>query len=292
MSARIAFLGLGAMGSRMAARLIAAGFDVIVWNRSPAASEALRSLGAKVALTPAEAAQDAAFAITMVRDDQASETVWCDPHTGALSTLPKDALAIESSTLSVDWVRRLGERMQAGGHALLEAPVSGSRPAAQAGQLVFLLGGAAPDIARADPLLKVMGSAAHAVGPLGAGALAKLATNAMLGIQVAAYAELIGMLQRQGVNAPQVLQAMASTSAWAPVAGYLTGAMLRGEHQPQFPVGLIAKDFGYALDAAGQPEAAPMLRAAHEVFKNGVVQGLGAENMTAVVKLLVCTTSV
>ena len=285
MNARVAFLGLGAMGSRMAARLINAGYAVTVWNRSPAACEPLRQMGAQVALTPAEAATDAAFVISMVRDNSASEAVWCDPQSGALQGMSKDALAIECSTLALDWVRSLGERMRASGHALLEAPVSGSRPAAEAGQLVFLLGGDARDVSCAEAMLKTMGTAAHHVGPLGSGALAKLATNAMLGIQAAAYAELIGLLSRNGADVPQILQAMSGTSAWAPVAGYLTGSMLRADHRPQFPIELIAKDFGYAIEAAGKEGGAPMLSAALEVFRQGIKQGLGAENMTSVSKL-------
>lgn len=284
MSTRVAFLGLGAMGSRMAARLIQAGHAVTVWNRTPAACEALGRMGAGIAASPAEAVVGADFAISMLRDDQASAAVWCDPQTGALRALPQGALAIESSTLSPDWVRRLGEHLHASGHALLEAPVSGSRPAAEAGQLVFLLGGEAQDIARAEALLAAMGSSMHAVGPLGAGALAKLATNAMLGIQVAAYAELIALLRHQEADVEKILQAIAGTSVWAPVAGYLTGAMLRADHRPQFPVELIAKDFVYALAAAGDATQAPMLAAALEVFRQGIQQGLGAENMTAVVE--------
>ncbi|XEI33905.1 NAD(P)-dependent oxidoreductase [Aeromonas veronii] len=285
MIARVAFLGLGAMGSRMAARLIQAGHDVTVWNRTPAACEALAQIGARIAASPAEAVVGVDFAISMVRDDQASAAVWCDPQTGALRTLPQGALAIESSTLSPDWVRRLGEHLHASGHALLEAPVSGSRPAAEAGQLVFLLGGEAQDIARAEMLLAAMGSSMHAVGPLGAGALAKLATNALLGIQVVAYAELIALLRHQRVDVAKVLLAIAGTSVWAPVAGPLTGAMLRGEHRPQFPIELIAKDFAYALAAAGDAAQAPMLTAALEVFRQGIQQGLGVENMTAVAGL-------
>lgn len=281
----VAFLGLGAMGGRMAAHLLRAGFRVTVWNRSAAAVEALVAAGARGAASPAQAAASADFVISMVRDDEASRSVWCDTRSGALAAMRPSAIAIESSTLSLDWVRQLGRQAHESGVALLDAPVSGSRPAADAAQLVYLVGGDAVALERAQGVLKAMGSAIHHVGPLGAGTQAKLATNALLGIQVAALAELIGLLERQGSDVARTLQAIAGTSVWAPVANYLTASMLRDDFQPQFPVALIEKDFGYALAAAGSDALAPTLAAARAVFRRGVEQGLGDLNMTAVARL-------
>ena len=106
---KIAFLGLGAMGSRMAARLLAAGHAVTVWNRSAERTAPLVEQGAQAAATPADAAAGAEVVIAMLRDDSASEAVWCDPETGAAVGMAEGALAIECSTLTVDWTRRLGE---------------------------------------------------------------------------------------------------------------------------------------------------------------------------------------
>src|ERR1700761_3541667 len=138
---KIAVLGLGAMGSRMAANLLKAGHQVTVWNRTPDVAAALVAAGAKQVLTPREAAMGADFVIAMVRDDEASRTIWLAPETGALAGLAKDAIAIESSTLSPSWVRELGGVVAKKGVAFLEAPVAGSRPQAEAGQLVYLVGG-------------------------------------------------------------------------------------------------------------------------------------------------------
>ena len=118
----IAFLGLGAMGSRMAAHLIKAGHKLTVWNRTPKAAEALLAAGATWAKTPAEAARGADFVIAMVRDDAASRSVWCDPATGALAAMQPGAIAIESSTLSVCWMRELGRLAQACRIGFVEAP--------------------------------------------------------------------------------------------------------------------------------------------------------------------------
>lgn len=127
-----------------------------------------------------------------------------------------------------------------------------------------------------------MGAAVHHVGPLGSGALVKLATNALLGIQVASLAELIGLLERNDAEVDVALKAIATTSVWSPVAHYLASSMRQGDFCPQFPVELIEKDLGYALAAAGH---APMLVAARSVFQAGIAESLGKENISAVVKL-------
>ena len=281
----VAVLGLGAMGSRMAARLIQAGHQVTVWNRSPAPAEPLVKAGASLAASPREAAVKADFVIAMVRDDEASRQVWLAPETGALAGMPKDAIAIESSTLSRDWIVELGKTAKSLGISLLEAPVSGTRPQADAGQLIYFVGGDEDAAKRAEPLLGAMGSAVHFVGPLGTGAITKLATNALLGIQVTVMAELIGMLKRSGVDVGSVLQAIAGTVVCSPFAKRAADGMLAEDFAPQFPVELIAKDFGYVLAVAGSPELAPTIAAAHQVFIEAQKRGLGADNMTGVVKL-------
>ena len=285
MNARIAFLGLGAMGSRMAARLLQAGHQVTVWNRSPAPVQALLAAGARSAANPRQAAQGADFVIAMVRDDEAARHVWCHTETGALAGMRAGAVAIESSTLSLATVRQLDSAAGAVGVTLLDAPVSGSRPAAQAGQLVYLVGGDAQAFARAEPVLLAMGATAHHVGSVGHGALAKLVTNTLLGVHVAALAELIGLLRHQGVEPANLLRAVAGTPVWAPVDHYLSGSMLGGDFSPQFPVELIAKDFGYAVEAAGSRTSLPMAAAAQDVFQRASSQSLGSQNMTAVVQL-------
>lgn len=285
MSQTIAFLGLGAMGSRMATRLLQAGHHVNVWNRNPLKTQALVDAGARLALSPREAASGADFVIAMVRDDEASQQVWCDEASGALAGMKPGAIAIESSTLSIEAVRRLATAAAAHGVALLDALVSGSRPAAQAGLLVYLVGGDKAAFKQAEPVLLCMGSSAQHVGPVGHGAVAKLVTNALLGIHVTALAELIGLLNHQGVSAQQVLQAVTTTPVWAPVDHYLSGSMLGGNFEPQFPVELIAKDFGYTVAAAGGVAQAPMISAALAVYERAMHSALGSENMTAVAKL-------
>lgn len=287
----IAVLGLGAMGSRMAANLLKAGHTVTVWNRTTGAATSLVTQGAKQAPTPKEAASGADLVIAMVRDDEASRAVWLDPESGALTGMGKESIAIESSTLTPGWIRELGETFAASGVGLLEAPVAGSRPQADAGQLVYFIGGDEAVLKQAEPVLKAMGSTINHVGPLGSGALAKLSINALLGVQLTVLAELIGLLEKSGADATVVMKAFAGTAAWSPAATALSGSMLSGNFAPQFPIELIEKDFGYALAAAGPPEAAPTIAAARSIFQTAIAKGLGRENMTSVVKLFVETKS-
>jgi len=274
------------MGARMAARLIKAGHEVTVWNRTAEATKPLVAAGATPARTPKEAAAGAAFVLAMLRDDDASREVWLDRDNGAFAGIATGAVAIESSTLTAGWIRELGHSIAERGVALLEAPVSGSRVQADAGQLVYFVGGDDTTLARAEPVLKAMGSAIHYVGPLGSGALVKLSTNALLGVQITVLAELIGLLRRSGADACRALQAVAGTVVWSPVANYLSGSMLTGDFSPQFPVELIEKDFNYTVQAAGSAEAAPTIAAARDVFRDAIAAGLGELNMTAVVKLV------
>ena len=285
MMAKISVLGLGAMGSRMAANLIKAGHTLSVWNRTPAAAAALVVAGASLKQTPKDAVSDADFVIAMVRDNEASRALWLNAETGALAGMKPGAVAIESSTLSPAWVRELGGAFAQRGQALLEAPVAGSRPQAEAAQLVYFAGGDDAVLARAEPVLKVLGSAIHHVGPLGSGAIVKLATNALLGVQVTALAELIGLLKTSGADTGRAIQAISSTAVWSPAAGNVSNLMLARNFTPQFPVELIEKDFGYAVQAAGSAEAAPTLAAARGVFRQAMDRGHGAQNMTSVVQL-------
>ncbi|NIF31752.1 NAD(P)-dependent oxidoreductase [Enterobacter sp. Cy-643] len=281
----ITVLGLGAMGSRMATRLLTAGHSVTVWNRTGQATEALASQGATVAPTPKSAVADAEFVIAMVRDDAASRRIWLDEEQGALSGMAAAAVAIESSTLTPGWVKTLGSQMQRHDIAFLEAPVSGSRVQVDSGQLAYLLGGDPFVVERCLPVLKAMGSAFHHVGELGEGTLAKLATNALMAVQVTGLAEIIGFLKRSGADANRVLSAMAGTSVWPAVAGYLSGSMLSENFAPQFPVELIEKDLGYTLQEMGSSQLAPMIDAARGVFLHAIDEGLAESNMTSVIRL-------
>ena len=282
----IAFLGLGAMGSRMAHRLLDAGFALSVWNRSQSATEALRTSGARIAETPRDAVEGADIVISMVRDDAASEAVWLTPETGAVAGLASGAIAIEASTVTPTWVRILAGKVAGKGAALLDAPVAGSRPQAEAGQLIFMVGGEPSVLETVRPALDAMGGAVHHAGGSGAGATAKLMVNALFGTQLALLAELLGFCERAGISPDTAIDILGSTPVCSPAAKLAAQSMLAGQWAPAFPIDLVAKDFRLIAtavrDADGQ---APICDRVQTVFEKAVEEGFGADNITGVIQL-------
>lgn len=283
---KVTVLGLGAMGARMAARLIQAGNIVTVWNRTTERASALVAAGAALAPDPRTAAQGAEFVIAMVRDDEASQAIWLDADTGALAGLEPDAVAIECSTLTVAWVRTLAAHHASAGRPFLEAPVAGSRPQAEAGQLIWFVGGDAATLSQAEHVLTAMGSAVHHAGAAGEGAAVKLAVNALFGIQVAALAEIVGGLKRSGADAARLLEILGSTPVCSAAAKGAIASMLSGAFPPMFPVELVEKDLDYArVSASAAGAATPMTEAAQAVFRHAIAAGHGRDNLTGVVRL-------
>ena len=163
----VAVLGLGAMGSRMAQRLLAAGWPVVVYNRTPGRAEALRAAGARWADTPREAAAQADVVISMVSDAAASAQLWLDPTQGAAEGLRAGAVAVEASTLTPAAIRALWPALAARGAALVDAPGVGSRPQAEAGALVSLASGPDDALDRITPILSAYSGTVRRCGALG-----------------------------------------------------------------------------------------------------------------------------
>jgi 3-hydroxyisobutyrate dehydrogenase len=282
---KAAFIGLGAMGSRMAANLLKAGHEVTVCDLAPEAVKMLTDSGARAAATAREAAEGNDFVLTMVRDDETSRKVWLDEKSGALVGMKPGALAVECSTISPAWARELGAAISKSGFSMLEAPVSGSTPQAQNAQLVFLVGGETKALESAKSLLKSMGSGVELAGPVGAGALAKLVTNTLMGVQLATIAEMIGMLEKEGVGAEQVLKAVSATPLWSPHLNSDVESMLSGDFESHFPIKLLVKDLNYTVKTAGGDASVPTISAVRDLFQKAMDEHLGDLNMTAVVKL-------
>jgi len=283
--ARIAFLGLGAMGTRMAANLAAAGHDLAVWNRTPERAASLGAPRTRAARTPRDAAHDADIVISMVRDDEASRAIWTTPDTGALAGMPAAAVAVECSTLSLAWTRELAETCRARGHAFVDAPLAGSRPQAEAKALIFFAGGEQAAVERVRPILLATGAAVHHAGPATSGMAVKLSVNTLFATQVAAIAELLEVLRRNGVNPVRALDIIGATPVCAPGIKAAGEMMLRDAFAPLFPVELAEKDLGYAALATVEPGKGLLTRAVRAVFQNAIAAGFGREHVTAVTKL-------
>lgn len=281
----VAVLGAGAMGSRMVKRLIAGGQRTVVYNRTAERAQALAGEGAVLARTPRDAAASADVVISMVTDDVASRALWLDAADGAAAGLRPGALAIESSTLSPGWVRELGAALGARGAHFLDAPVVGSRPQADGGALIYLVGGAAEHVAAARELLASMGAAVHHVGPTGSGALLKLAVNAIFGCQAAALAEVLGIVRRAGLDVPEVVKLLSALPVTSASMQGVGAQIASQTFTPLFPISLVEKDFRYVLELARAVQAAaPSCRVAHELFADADRKGYGGDNISGIAK--------
>jgi 3-hydroxyisobutyrate dehydrogenase len=278
----IAVLGLGIMGTGMATRLISHGFAVTVYNRSPDKAEPLAKLGAKVAATPRAAAADASIILSMVADDDAARGIWLGPD-GALAGVKAGSVLIESSTISVDWAAELSSAATELGCEMLDAPVSGSKPHAAAGELVFLVGGKQAVLEQVRPVLAVMSRDVQYLGPSGSGALMKLINNFICGVQVVALAEGIAMIEKSGLDREKAVGVLTSGAPGSPMVKMTSARMLASNFEPNFMMKLMTKDLRYAQAQSGGME---VCAAAIRTFERAIEAGLGDKDFSAVVELL------
>lgn len=252
----IGFIGLGAMGSRMAGRLLAAGYTVHGTNRTRARAEALIERGLQWCDTPREVARAAQATISMVTDDAALEAVATGPD-GLLAGLTPGHVHIDMSTVSPCLSRDLAEQARALGAELLDAPVSGSIPAAEAGGLAIMVGGDAAAFHRVEPLLRELGGTVTHIGANGQGLLLKLAINISLGAQTLAFSEGVLLAERGGIDRKLAIEAMAASSIGSPAVRSRGPLILDLPEQAWFDVALMQKDIRLALDA-GRAFGAPL----------------------------------
>jgi 3-hydroxyisobutyrate dehydrogenase len=241
-----AVLGVGLMGSGMAASLLAAGFEVTVYNRSPEKAAGLVEQGARLAGTPAEAADGADYVIAMVADDDASRGVWLGSD-GALGALKPDAVAIECSTITPEWARTLAGHAREANVRFIDAPVTGSKAQAASGTLRFIVGGDVDTVEAARPALEAMGSEVMPIGPAGSGALAKIINNFMCGVQVSTIAEALAMTERSGLDVPTMLKILTEGAPGSPLVKAVAQRMEGRDYAPNFFVSLMKKDLRYSI---------------------------------------------
>lgn len=282
----VAVVGLGAMGARLAANLLADGHHVVVANRTKAAADDLAATGALVAASPRDAATRAEVVLVTVQDDDASRAVWTDPGDGLLGGLRPGGVAVECSTVSPSWARELGVLADGAGARFLEAPMIGSRPQVEARALVHLVGGPQETVDAVQEILAVSASRVHRCGEVGAAATLKLVVNALLATQVATVAELLGVAQRAGLAVDATLELLTSLPVTSPAAARAAGTMVRRAFAPNFPVDLVAKDLRYLSELAAQLDGAvPMSDSALAGFRRLAGDGHGQQDLTAIARL-------
>ena len=281
---KIALLGLGLMGSGMAGRLLDAGYPLTVWNRTPDKTQALADRGAKVAQSPRQAVAGATVVISMLADVPVCRDVWLGRGEAILGTAPGTVL-VESSTITVEWIEELDRAANEHGCELVDAPVTGSKPQAAAGQLLFLAGGSTAALDSITPILKAMGRDVVHVGPVGSGARLKLINNFLSGSQVAALAEALSLIERSGLDAQKALGVLTEGAPGSPLVKLLSGRMMARQYEPNFVLRLMAKDLRYAVSEADhQGLDLDMGRAALRVFEHAISAGQGEDDMSAVVE--------
>ena len=259
----VAVLGLGRMGAAIAGRLLGAGHEVVVWNRTPGRAEELAAQGAAVAETPAEAAAKADVVITMLADPAAVEAV----VGGAASALRPGACLVEMSTIGPEAVRGLRAWLP-DGVGLVDAPVMGSVPRVVAGEVTVLAGG---DVERAEPVLATLGRIVRC-GDLGSGAALKLVLMSAMISGVALVSEALALADALDVPQQQALAQLAA----GPLGGVVARARATGS---DFPVALAAKDLGLALGAADLP----LVGAARDTLRRLAESGAADEDLSYLV---------
>lgn len=283
---KIAFLGLGAMGDGMARRLLGAGFAMAVYNRNPERAAPFAALGARVAESPFDAASGADVIISMLADDVASRAVWLGQH-GALAAAAPGAVCIESSTLTVPWVKELAADAAARQLAFLDAPVTGSKVPAAEGQLIFLVGGEHAIVDAVRPVLAPMSKEIVYLGPVGSGAAFKLVNNFVSGVQVASLAEGLALAQRCGLDPQQVSSLLASGPPGSLMVKIALARHGNKDYAPNFQLRLMAKDISYAIVEAKhhglnlQTATAALFR-----YTQAAHAGLGDQDLAALLKFM------
>lgn len=286
MAQKVGVLGFGVMGSGMARNLRKAGYEVTVWNRTREKAAAFEEEGGRLADTPAGAAVGADVVVSMLSDDTASREAWLG-DSGALAAMSEGAVAVESSTVSPAWVAELNAAAAAQKVSLLDAPVTGSRPQAAAGQLVFLTGGDAAAVERARPVLDVMGKQVLHLGPVGSGAQLKLINNFLCGVQVVAFAEALTWIERNGLDRAAALGFLKTAAPGSGILATMADRMTARTYEVNFALDLMQKDMSYAQAAAAE-FGVPLSTAsnAEAAFARAHDAGYGERDMAAVVEVL------
>jgi 3-hydroxyisobutyrate dehydrogenase-like beta-hydroxyacid dehydrogenase len=245
----IGFIGLGAMGSRMAKRLIDAGFKVVVFDRNREKIEALAARGAAIAPNVRTLAMEADVIMSCLSNDQAVKEVYSGDEGVILSATPGNFI-IEMSTISPETSRELSRIGKVRGLEVLDVAISGGPPLAEQGALTRLAGGSESAFNDCAPILAELGGQRFLLGPAGSGTTMKLVVNAVMGVSMQAIAEAVALGEKLGLPRERLLDVLSRTAVVAPAQ---QGKLLRaaaGDYSPQFPMSLMNKDFHLVMERA------------------------------------------
>ena len=284
---RVGFIGLGIMGSRMAANLAAAGYELTVWNRTAATAEAFGAEhGVSVATTPAELAAVSDVVIKIVVDGEQVEEILFGEQ-GIVSGARAGMLCIDMSTISPEMTRSLGERLSEHEIAFVDAPVTGSSPGAQAGTLTIMAGGSAADLQRADPIFDVLGAKTVHCGALGQGQTIKVITNAIAASNAAVLAQALIVARGAGVDLAALTEVIDGGAADSRMAQLKLQPMVERQYDTLFRLDHMIKDVDLALELAAA-EGIPFDYAAQtrELMAEASAEGFGEVDFASLYEAL------
>jgi 3-hydroxyisobutyrate dehydrogenase-like beta-hydroxyacid dehydrogenase len=285
---RMAFLGLGIMGSRMAANLARAGFELTVWNRTQATAERFCSdhEGVKLARTPAQAAAESELVITMVVDGpQVAEVLLGDD--GAARSAPEGTVCVDCSTIGRMETLRIGAALAEQGLHMADAPVTGSSPRAEDGTLTIMVGGERSDFERAKPVLEAMGKLIVHAGPLGHGQLVKVINNAVAATNCAVVGQALTVAAREGVDLDALCEVMGAGSGGSAMLDLKAHPMREHDFTTLFKLEHMLKDVRLCLEegeAAGAPF--PFAALTREILSASMGLGHGDDDFAAMIEAI------
>lgn len=287
MAAKIAFVGLGAMGGGMVSRLLASGANVTVYNRTRSRGEALAAEGAVLATTPAAAAQGADVVFLSLATSEVVEQLLFDEH-GVVEGLPEGAIVADMSTVAPDFAVSLQSRLAETGHRGLDACVLGNAQHAKDGELRFMIGGTGEDVAALEPVIEPLAKEVVHLGRGGMGATAKLALNLLMGVQMQALVEAIAFGERAGLDRKALIRLIAAGGYSSPMMKFKAGVMARRAFEkPDFRLKLMRKDLGLVL-AETQRLGVPMPTTAtsYDWLTAAQNRGLGEHDVAALLAFM------
>jgi 3-hydroxyisobutyrate dehydrogenase-like beta-hydroxyacid dehydrogenase len=282
----IGFIGLGTMGAPMALNLLNKGYEVVLYNRTRDRAESVAAgrPSATVASSPKEVARESDVVITMLGDDASVEAVYYGAS-GLFGALRAGMTVVDCSTVSPDLSRRIAADAEEHLADFLDAPVTGSKPAAESGTLLFMVGGREETLDSVRDVLAAMGRGVVHMGPSGAGSQTKLAHNAIAGIIGAGVAEGLALAAKAGVDPAKFLDVVGSGGAASRFLELKRDKLLQGDYSNQFSLKLMLKDLRLASALSDELQVpTPVLSATKELFQIGETRGLGELDFSAIVR--------
>ncbi|MGJ3237960.1 MAG: NAD(P)-dependent oxidoreductase [Anaerolineae bacterium] len=279
---KLGFIGLGIMGSRMAANAQAAGHELVIHNRTRSKADDLIVKGATWAATPASVAEQVDVLITMLAHPEAIEETALGEG-GFLKALPENALWVDCSTVNPSFSRRMAQAAADHHVRFIDAPVAGSKKQAADAQLVFLVGGAEHDIEQIRPVCEAMGRAINHVGSQGMGSSLKVVVNMLLATAMATFAEGMALGESLGISQETLLDLLVGGAVVAPFMASKKPKIESGDYEPDFPLQWMHKDLQMAaLTAYETGVAMPVANASKELYQLALREGLGEIDFSAI----------